>query len=384
MKKTRCKLLSMIMAATVAVGMLSPQVKVSAADNAATKIQKQYFPKKTQAEKAARKTQPAEWNKKEIKVYKFGNLEDALYYTLTGGIKYYNQTYFKNPEKIKITPVESGALCLAVVGDTGQAGSIYDANQKLIKKMPLTYVKAHVNAGETYYVDFPRNCKEGTITAYVLKNECSSLSADDLNMQKGENKETYHTFTMKKRGSADFLIASMVEDGGKTTYKVQKKVKGKWTTIGKTRTLKYTSPGVTTYGLNDGSYRLVLKTSKEQVNTILFDKDYYSKKVAYKQSKAKNLDTKNVYSTEEQAARWYKFSVTSTKKQKKLKIETEINEGGFKFTLYQKGKKKPIKTVNTSEKNADKTIKLAKKKATYYVKVSKITKKTNGYYELRK
>ena len=36
--------------------------------------------------KTARKTEPEEWNQKEIKAYKFGTLEDALYYALTGGI----------------------------------------------------------------------------------------------------------------------------------------------------------------------------------------------------------------------------------------------------------------------------------------------------------
>lgn len=40
------------------------------------------------------------------------------------------------------------------------------------------------------------------------------------------------------------------------------------------------------------------------------------------------------------AARWYKTTVTSTKKQKKLKITTAADQGGFKFTIYQSGKKK--------------------------------------------
>lgn len=44
-------------------------------------------------------------------------------------------------------------------------------------------------------------------------------------MQKGEEKETYHTFKMTKRGFAGFVVASMVEDGGNTSYKVQKNEK---------------------------------------------------------------------------------------------------------------------------------------------------------------
>lgn len=388
MKKTRGKLLSILMAATISATMLLPQAKVSASEDAAAKVQQAYFPKKVTMKKVARKTEPAEWNKTDVKVYKFGNAEDALYYMMTGGIKYYNRNYFKNPEKIKITPVESGSLFLVIAGDNEQAGAIYDADQKLIKKVSLTYVKADVKAGETYYVDFPRNCKEGLLTAYVLENECKGLVKDDLNMQKGEGKETYHTFKLTKRGYASFLVASLVENVGKTSYKIQKSEKGKWVTIGRTKTFSAMSTKesdiTAAYGLAKGTYRLVLNASKEQLNTVVYERKYYSKKVAYKKSKAKKLNAKEVYTTNERAARWYKTEVTSTKKQKKLKISTAADQGGFKFTIYQSGKKKPIKTVKTSVKHLDKTVKLPKKKGTYYVKVSKVTKKTNGYYEIKK
>ena len=388
MKKTRGKLLSILMAATISATMLLPQAKVSASEDAAAKVQQAYFPKKVTMKKAARKIEPAEWNKTDVRVYKFGNAEDALYYMMTGGIKYYNRNYFKNPEKIKITPVESGSLFLVIAGDNEQAGAIYDADQKLIKKVSLTYVKADVKAGETYYVDFPRNCKEGLLTAYVLENECKGLVKDDLNMQKGEGKETYHTFKLTKRGYASFLVASLVENGGKTSYKIQKSEKGKWVTIGRTKIFSAMSTKesdiTAAYGLAKGTYRLVLNASKEQLNTVVYERKYYSKKVAYKKSKAKKLNAKEVYTTNERAARWYKTEVTSTKKQKKLKISTAADQGGFKFTIYQSGKKNPIKTVKTSVKHLDKTVKLPKKKGTYYVKVSKVTKKTNGYYEIKK
>lgn len=389
MKKTRGKLLSILMAATISATMLLPQAKVSASEDAAAKVQQAYFPKKVTMKKAARKTEPAEWNKTDVKVYKFGNAEDALYYMMTGGIKYYNHNYFKNSEKIKITPVESGSLFLVIAGDNEQhAGAIYDADQKLIKKVSLTYVKADVKAGEIYYVDFPRNCKEGLLTAYVLENECKGLVKDDLNMQKGEGKETYHTFKLTKRGYASFLVASLVENVGKTSYKIQKSEKGKWVTIGRTKTFSAMSTKesdiTAAYGLAKGTYRLVLNASKEQLNTVVYERKYYSKKVAYKKSKAKKLNAKEVYTTNERAARWYKTEVTSTKKQKKLKISTAADQGGFKFTIYQSGKKNPIKTVKTSVKHLDKTVKLPKKKGTYYVKVSKVTKKTNGYYEIKK
>ena len=38
-------------------------------------------------------------------------------------------------------------------------------------------------------IEFPKNCKEGLITAYVLQNELWWVSKNDLNMQKGEEKK---------------------------------------------------------------------------------------------------------------------------------------------------------------------------------------------------
>ena len=56
MKKTRGKLLSILMAATISATMLLPQAKVSASEDAAAKVQQAYFPKKVTMKKAARKS----------------------------------------------------------------------------------------------------------------------------------------------------------------------------------------------------------------------------------------------------------------------------------------------------------------------------------------
>ena len=271
MKKMKSRSFRILMAAVISAAMLCPQVKVSAADGLVSKAATSYFPSKTVMKKTARKTEPEEWNQKEIKAYKFGTLEDALYYALTGGIKYYDQNYFKNPDLIKLTPVESGALGLAVVGDNKQEAILYDSNKKMIKKLPLSYVKAQVNAGETYYIEFPKNCKEGLITAYVLQNECGGLAKNDLNMQKGEEKETYHTFKMTKRGFAGFVVASMVEDGGNTSYKVQKNEKGKWIEVNK-------------FPYNCGSFfKLVCLPPNEIIITSMFHyKGNYKTKLRFK------------------------------------------------------------------------------------------------------
>ena len=68
-KKTRGKLLSILMAATISATMLLPQAKVSASDDAAAIVQQAYFPKIVTMKKAARKTEPAEWIITYVKVY---------------------------------------------------------------------------------------------------------------------------------------------------------------------------------------------------------------------------------------------------------------------------------------------------------------------------
>ena len=68
-------------------------------------------------------------------------------------------------------------------------------------------------------------------------------------------------------------------------------------------------------------------------------------------------------------------------KDSKLKILIKADQGGFKFTIYERGKKKPVKTVKTSAKHLEKTVKLPKKKGMYYV--MKRTKKTNDTMRLR-
>ena len=122
-----------------------------------------------------------------------------------------------------------------------------------------------------------------------------------------------------------------------------------------------------------------------RLNTILYlGESYNKKKVGYRRGTAQKIAAENVFTTGERAARWYKIDVTSTKKQKKLELSDGVNEGGFRFDIYQKGKNKPLKTVKLSSENSEKIVKLPKRKGTYYVKVTKRTKRTNGYYAIEK
>ena len=48
----------------------------------------------------------------------------------------------------------------------------------------------------------------------------------------------------------------------------------------------------------------------------------------------------------------------------------------------KKGKKKAIKTIKVTGNANAKIAKMPKKKGTYYIRISKLTKKTNGTYEI--
>ena len=65
-----------------------------------------------------------------------------------------------------------------------------------------------------------------------------------------------------------------------------------------------------------------------------------------------------------------------------LNITKATNGGGFKFTIYKKGKKTPIKTIKVKTNESIGVVNLPKGKGTYYVKVNKLTKKTNGTYTI--
>lgn len=57
-------------------------------------------------------------------------------------------------------------------------------------------------------------------------------------------------------------------------------------------------------------------------------------------TKALNIKKRalNVYTTEEHTARWYKVSVSSTKKRTELLLSKYSVGGGFQFKVYQKEK----------------------------------------------
>lgn len=164
---------------------------------------------------------------------------------------------------------------------------------------------------------------------------------------------------------------------------VEKNVNGTWQRVGYSAYIKPSEFGTALgYGLQPGKYRMALKNPKDNIINVEYKRKTTNKNVAYKKSKAINVKSNllNVYTTEEHTARWYKVSVSSTKKRTGVLLSKYSVGGGFQFKVYQKGK--VIKTVKVKKDDDEKYVTLPKKKGTYYIKVSKLTDKTTGVYEL--
>ena len=343
---------------------------------------------KKQGRQTARKIEPEEWNKTEITAYKFGVLDEVLLgsYLDTGGTNYYSSTYFKNPQRVQIKALEAGTFFAEVQNNTKKQWKLYDSDQKLIGSFKDAYVKADVKAGESYYVEFPSGCKKGNITAFVIENQPKTLKKEVGNVVKGEGKAVTYSIDIKKRGYLNILPEKLVSKKDTATIQLQKQKNKKWINIGSKINVKANVSdeyyGVH-YGVLKGTYRLVIKADQDQAVSVEYSTNSFSKnKVAYKKSKAKKILAENIYTQEEQAPRWYKVSVRSKKSSKKLGVYTMINSGGFKFTIYKKGQKKSVKTVKATKKLGWERIKLPKKTGTYYIKISKLTKKTSGLYRI--
>lgn len=336
--------------------------------------------------KASRNIEPDEWNKEEIKAYQFDSEEKIMKYMLTGGMKYYNKKFQAEDHMIKVVIEDEGIFFLDSDCESKSKIILYDAEKKIISRDAESYVHpVKVKKGEIFYIKLPSDMKEAVIQVYLWKPDFSNLKDGKEYYQTGTGKETYHNFTVKKRSLADISIYPVSSKGGTIYAHIQKNEKGKWKTIGKkvsvSQKSKYGKDCY--YGLAPGSYRFVLKSAPVQTANIEYFRRTIKKKVVYKRSKAKNIKFddfgSNIYTTNEKAARWYKVSVTSTKKSECLRFYRDAQSGGFKFTIYKKGQKKAWKTKDVKSSKG-RTVQLPKKRGTYYIKVSKIGKKTNGAY----
>lgn len=378
------KIGAVLIASGLSIGMCSPSVSANVKTNINTNINiKQITQKKT-----ARYIEPEEWNKEELTAYQFDSEVDMMKYLVSGGMHLYNKNYKGQDRWVKIKVADPGLFMVGIVSNDEKKIPLYDAAKKRIIANNLNdggdeeYVGI-VKTGDEFYVKLPEKIDKVIILTGVIKTEFTSMANKKSYYELGKGTTTYHPFSVPKRSKVQFEITSIGKKHEKVGVYIEKNVNGTWKKIGYSTTVKpdkYDSALL--YGLEAGQYRLALKTPKEQIINVEYTRDKSKKKAAYKKSKAINIksDIDSIYTSTEKAARWYKVSVTSTKKGKAVTLSKDSAGGGFKLRVYQKGKL--LKTVKITKNEKVKTIKLPKKKGTYYVKITKLTSKTTGAYYL--
>lgn len=227
----------------------------------------------------------------------------------------------------------------------------------------------------TYYLDIQTSV-DGT--AYIipacLNSETTSLTGS-YRMFAGNGGNVYKTFSVSKR--------SQVWVDSYSTYSyLQKKSGKKWTTVSDK---KYSSTSNVRkyYALSKGSYRVVFPNTYASGEYIArYGKKAYTGKYGTKKSKAKTIKRKksktNVLTASDakKKTHWYKFKVTK-RRSTQFKITTYNSSGSVTATLY-KGKKKMSSRTAYNPSYITFSGKLSK--GTYYVKVTKNTKKTSTKY----
>ena len=276
-------------------------------------------------------------------------------------------------------------------GNRSQKINLYDSTKEKVLAQTtsdgdLEYGRL-AKAGEVFYLQMPEKIDKIFVTTGVIKDGFGSMKASDTYYESGTGSTTYHPFSIKKRSAVEFNISAIDRNSEITYAHIEKKENGQWKRIDDTVKIKPASyDDDFVHGLTKGEYRLAIKAPTTQLNAVSYTSSSKSKKVAYKKSKAKKIkldgQTSNIYTTGEKTSRWYKISITSTKKKRILNLGKNTVSGGYKFTIYKKGKKKAIKTIKVTGNANAKIAKMPKKKGTYYIRISKLTKKTNGTYEI--
>ena len=383
---------TIIAAASICTGMITAPVSAARPISESAKSNIIVRSSSKTIKKSSRNIEPEEWNKQELKAYLFDSGQEVSKYALTGGLHHYNNNYKEKDHMIKVT-VQDAGLFYVLTGSEEGTIQIYDQTKKkklgTLEAQENTEYLQKAEKGDVFYIKLPKKIGSQDIVTAVLKDGFDKLKAGNSYGESGTGKTIYHSFSISKRCISRMALKVMYKNKGNVTAQVQNYVKGKWVNIGYKKTIKPNADDYidadknVTNGLQTGKYRVALKAPEGQVYALAYGTSKMNKNVAYKKSKAKKIKkdsyVQNIYTQGETAARWYKFTRTASDKQNVLSIAKETIGGGFKFTIYKAGKNKPIKTINVKTNDYG-IVSLPKGKGTYYVKINKLTKKTNGYY----
>ena len=293
---------------------------------------------------------------------------------------------------------------------------LYDADKKEVNNCK------QVKKGDVLCLKTPEKIT-GTFkihNAFVCPELMSLKLGEDINKNyfMANGTAQYLPFTKKTNGG---LIVRIVDLNLVATpnikIEVQKKNGFKWTSVSKQISVKkgkkfdlYTHMNGTTakdiqFALKKGEYRLKIMAKAGCVSQIAaYESDYHHlAKNSYGKTKKKavnlyktdfDLESNDMYyrfgyyfNEDKANTRWYRF-VKTNKKQGALTIYNNmLSSGGFTASIYKKGTKKAVKTYRFDSKHMKDTssdTKIVKyklkTKGTYYIKISRNSKKVTGQY----
>ena len=313
---------------------------------------------------------------------------------------------------ITLTMKESGIFYYYA----SEEAKLYDADKKEVNNCK------QVKKGDVLYLETPEKIT-GTFkihNAFVCPELTALKLGEDINenyfMANGTAR--YLPFTKKTNGGVIVRIVDLnLVAAPNMKIEVQKKNGAKWTSVSKQISVKkgkkfdlYTHMNDTTakdirFALKKGEYRLKVIAKAGCVSQIAaYESDYqHLAKDSYGKTKKKavnlyktdfDLESNDMYyrfgyyfNEDKANTRWYRF-VKTNKKQGALTIYNNmLSSGGFTASIYKKGTKKAVKTYRFDSKHMKDTssdTKIVKyklkAKGTYYVKISRNSKKVTGQY----
>lgn len=290
---------------------------------------------------------------------------------------------------VKIYADQSGVLLIEGESEdkADSYGTLYDNEKKEIKEYQKegVFIRS-VSAGTVYSLKLPKKSGSFILQSFQMEDHQKSLKQNDSFMQTATGSFFYHEFSLKKRSTAFVLTLPASEQ--KLYYNLQKKTKSGWKMLSKTRMATDQYEEVipqNVYGLSKGHYRMAVKAKTGVPYMIGYASHRFPKIYKTKKSKAMkivlNSEMQDLYTDSEKASRWYRVYRKTTKRKRRIDISTAINSGKLKFTIYKKGRKKPLKIYKLSGQK-ERKYRLKHGAGTYYIKVSKIGKNTNGVYSI--
>lgn len=283
----------------------------------------------------------------------------------------------------------------------------YEDGERKVRIIPHGMYLLPVRKDKTYYVQFPEEASEEgySVFVYMFPKSVKNIkpeetteysSSSEAYLSEGVGKYVYYPFTVQKKSLVTLDADPMFLEGDIIYCKVQKKIKGKWKDIVTVRSkraycgqLGIMAP----YGFSKGKYRLGIKAEKGQITRFALISSNVDLKNSTQKSKAavlkKGKEKEGIFVWEDKKAHWYKIVKSNKNQAKKLQLQVSAATDKTSFTIYKKGISKPLKKVSIRGRERplqfmeyiSKTYAL-KNNGTYYIKVSKRNKKTNGAYKI--